>query len=243
MVVQSDYVCNDRCESISSLQGTGSIAVETTSRAQINQVYWQSSRLFQPFDLSLRGSNFGGVISDTTFSYDWHPYSIGDLAQYQPGTGDHPDIGALPNQACVDFYNQSARSEKLIRIIGLSAALQIFDFKDATTDTVVNLSNKSYSGLPGSVATTVGWGGDHSGGASGVHQPADSRGAIGYAGSGAEHEPVQFLLGRFADGGAAVSRLYYRKWIGEILLSRKDFRNPSPSSGGPYAAYGLVFIL
>ena len=94
--------------SIIFFQGTGSIAVETTLRAQINQVYWQSSRLFQPFDLSLRGSNFGGVIYDTTYSYDWHPYSIGDLAQYQPGTGDHPDIGALPNQACVDFYNQSA---------------------------------------------------------------------------------------------------------------------------------------
>ena len=221
-------------------QGTGSIAVETTLRAQINQVYWQSSRLFQPFDLSLRGSNFGGVISDTTFSYDWHPYSIGDLAQYQPGTGDHPDIGALPNQACVDFYNQSARSEKLIRIIGLSAALQIFDFKDATTDTVVNLSNKSYSGLPGSVATTVGWGGYDSGGASGFTSPPTAGGAIGYAGSGAEHEPCYAYWAYLRTGELQYLDFITENGIGQILQSPKDFRNPSPSSGGPYAAYGVV---
>ena len=223
--------------------GTG-ISAETTLRARIDQTYWQSSRLFQPLDLSMRGSEFGGVISDTTYPFNWNPYCIADLAQYQPGAGDHPDIGALPNLAIVDFYNQSAGSEKTIRIIGLSPALQTYDFKDATTDTVVNLSNPSgpsYTGLPTSGATTLNWGGN-SGvgwGAPGFSPPPEAAGAIGFAGSGSEHEPNYSYWAYLRTGELQFLDLMVDVAIGQLLDAALLSRNPTTSTSGVYDAYGI----
>ena len=73
-----------------------------------------------------------------------------------------------------------------------------------------------------------------------VYQPADSRGAIGYAGSGAEHEPCYAHWAYLRTGELQYLDFITENGIGQILQSPKDFRNPSPSSGGPYAAYGVV---
>lgn len=140
-------------------KGTGTgIAAETTLREQIDRPYWQSVGIFPPWDLTLKGSTQGGVIADTTFPYDWNPYSITYTVEDMSNAGDHPDIGTQPNHAALDFYNQSAASEKLSRMFSYAAGLMPWDLKDAATHTVLNLSNNSYAGMPASGAwNTVVW--------------------------------------------------------------------------------------
>lgn len=217
-------------------QGTGSIAAETTLRAQINQSYWQSSRLFQPLDLTLRGSStaHGGPIADTKYPFDWNPYCIADFLQAQPGGGDHTDIGMLPNLAVLDFYNQSTRSEKVIRIIGLCPALQIFDFKDAATDAVVNLSGiNNYTGLPpasADVADHLGW--------PGLSAPQGT-GAIGFNGSGTEHEPNYSYWAYLRTGEVQYLDFIVDIAIGQVLTSSPRKFTPG-TAGISYTVYGVI---
>jgi hypothetical protein len=191
-------------------QGTGSIASETTLRMQINQTYWQSARLFPPYNLSYQGASLGGAVPDTTFPFAFNPYNIGDIANYQPGVGDHSDIGMLPNMAVVDFYNQSVLSERLIRIIGLCGGLQPADFKDATTGTVVNLSGlNNYTGLPAastSLATSLAIGYTPT-------QPA-GWGAIGTTTLATEHEPNYSAWAYLRTG-----ELQYRDFMTDIAVA------------------------
>jgi hypothetical protein len=143
-------------------QGTGSQAADTTLRVQIDQNYWVKSKVIPPFMLSI-ASSVPAITSLTTI-YDWNPFSVGDLLTFQENTGDHRDLGPLPYDAAIDFFHPDANSEKLIREIGLSAANTPYDFKDATTDTLPNITSAaSYTGLPAHTQT-VNWGGQGGGG-------------------------------------------------------------------------------
>jgi hypothetical protein len=166
-------------------QGTGTIAADTTLRDQFYQPYLQSTRILPPIDLSLIGK-----VPDTAFAGDWNPYSIADFLQAQSGAGDHADIGLMPNNAFVDFFNQSKASRKVNMIGGLAAGLQTFDFTDKNTDTIVNLSGNSYTGMAASVASTVNWGGWDGGVPGGFTKPPDGTGALGFNSSSKEHGPT-----------------------------------------------------
>lgn len=223
-------------------QGTGSLSADTTLRAQINQAYWSAVKFVAPFDLTLNGSTFGGVISDTTYSYNWNPYCIQYFNQDQSGVGNHTDIGMYPNIAAVEFYNQSKISLKSVRIVGLSAALQIFDFKDATTDTIVRLdnpSNPSYTGLPASsVAATVNWQGLGSGG--GFTPPPEGSGSIGFNTSISEHEPNYSWWAYLRTGELQYLHFITEIANGQLLVTGNEFRNPTPASSGVTpASYGV----
>jgi len=229
-------------------QGTGSIAAETALRAQINQAYWQSTRLFVPFNLSLRGSSTGpgGAISDTTWPYDWDPYTNGTYNWYQPGTGSHYDLGVPGNEGCIDFYNQSVLSEKLVRICSLSAARQIWDLKDAQTgsfDTYIRIDNpaNSYTGLAPSVANAnVAWGGVSGGGAGGfTSAPPLGAGAIGYATSIAEHEPTYAFWGYVRTGELQYLDFLVGNGIGQILTEGPFGRNAAPTNSTPINGVGV----
>lgn len=141
-------------------QGQGSLASDNTLRVQIDKNYWAGSAVIPPFKLDITGTAFGGQVADFSGASNWTSLNIADLNQYQQNVGDHNDLGPLPYDAAIDFYNQSANSEKMIRTIGLAAALTPFDFKhyatDSTLDTIVNLSATSYTGL-GPSNTAVSW--------------------------------------------------------------------------------------
>ena len=140
-------------------QGTGTgITAETKLREQIDRRYWQGVGIFPPWDLTFKGSMQGGAITDTTFRYNWNPYSITYTPEDMSNSGDHPDIGPQPNHAALDFYNQSVLSEKLSRMTSYAAGLMPWDLKDTTTRTILNLVNGTYTGLPASGAwNTVVW--------------------------------------------------------------------------------------
>jgi hypothetical protein len=143
-------------------QGTGTQSAETTLRVQIDQTYWQKTKIFPSFDLSVAGASpsslgSGGPIADIVFPYDWNPYTLGSTPQDENGAGDHDDLGILMGSSIVDFYNQSAISEKLVRISSTVPGLFLYDFKDAASDNTVDFANVGTYGLPTvlSVSTDV----------------------------------------------------------------------------------------
>lgn len=133
-------------------RGTGTIAAESTLRVKINQTYWQSTKVFFPFDLRYQGVNNADACGATpacvgtvpevaagagaAWTYDWAPYSIGRADVSQNDAGDHPDIGFLMLNGYADFYNQSALSDKVVRIDGLGAGMYMHDMKDGATDNI-----------------------------------------------------------------------------------------------------------
>ncbi len=164
-------------------QGSGSITAETTLRAKIDRTYWQSTGLIPPWDLTLVGS---GSLTETLFNQSWHPHTIGSCEQDQDGaTGVVQCIGWFPNDCGLDFYQQSVRSERATRCLATAGGHMPFDFLDATTNSRVNLSSTTYTGLPASIATTISWG--HASG--GFTTPPTNGWGMGFTSVGsAEHQ-------------------------------------------------------
>ena len=120
--------------------------------------------------------NVSSATSMTAF-YTWFPYSIGHLSQFQGNTGDnvssHGELGPIPNEGAIDYFNQSLASELTSRATGLSAGLTAYDFRDdscvnnsSNTCEVMNLAGPdnpkgdSYRGMPSTTYNTLSWGGD-----------------------------------------------------------------------------------
>lgn len=143
-------------------QGSGSLASESTLRAKFDQLYWHSTKMLPPWNLSVQGASNGGIganaVLDVTTPSDWNEFNITDWHQDQQTGGENSHVGPYSYQQAVDFYNQSAASLKAIRIGALAANLGPFDIKDAATDMVVNLLDTpgatSHTGLPNSVRDT-----------------------------------------------------------------------------------------
>jgi hypothetical protein len=224
-------------------QGTGSQSAETTLRMQINQTYWQSSRLILPLDLTLAGSAYGGggVITDTTYPYDWNPYCIGNIDQNVAQGGDSPYIGALNSYDICDFYNQSVLSEKQSRIVGLAGLLMLYDLKDPTLDTIVNVSSNTYTGLPAS-DLTIAWGGHDSTPANGFTSPgpAGQAGSLGMNGPDASHMPNFSYWTYLRTGELQYYDVLADNAIGSSLLDQPT-RNPRAANGdSPYDVDGCA---
>jgi hypothetical protein len=221
-------------------QGAGSQTAETTLRMQINQTYWQSSGLIPPYDLTLSGSAFGGVIADTSYPYNWHPFCVATISQNLDQGGDSSFIGALKNIDVIDFYNQSVVSEKQIRIAGLAAMLMNYDLKDPTLDTVVNVSSNTYTGLPAS-NITIAWGGRGSTPAVGFTSPGPDglAGPLGFNASDPSHMP-SFAYWPYIRTG----ELQYFDSLTEIGIGAElniQDRNPRVANGdSPYDVDGCV---
>jgi hypothetical protein len=221
-------------------QGTGSQAAETTLRMQINQTYWQSSKLIPPYDLTLSGSAQGGPIADTTYPFNWNPFCIATISSNINQGGDSEFIGALKSIDIVDFYNQSALSEKQIRIAGLAAALMPFDLKDPTLDTVVNVSSNTYTGLPAS-NLTIAWGGRGGTPANGFTSPGPDglAGPLGFGASDASHVPF-FAYWPYLRTG----ELQYFDFLADLAIGAElgqPNRNPRAANGdSPYDADGCL---
>jgi hypothetical protein len=166
-------------------RGSGTITADTALRDQAYQPYLQSIGILPPIDLSLIGK-----VPDTAYAFDWNPLNIGDFLQDQTNAGDHADIGTMPNNAFIDFFNQSKVSRKVNMIGGLAAGLQTFDFTDKNTDTIANISGSTYTGMAASVASTINWGGWDGGIPGGFTKPPDGTGALGFTASSKEHGPT-----------------------------------------------------
>lgn len=221
-------------------QGTGTQASETTSRDQINQLYKQSSKLIPPYDTTINGTTNGGVIADTTYPFDWNPFSMGSVGAGINSGGDSPFIGALMNQQVVDFYNQSALSEKQVRILGWCGGLMPYDVKDVATDTNINMSGNTYAGL-GAPNPTITWGGRGSTGASGFTSP-DSSGLTSvmcFDASDASHTPFFCYWPYLRTGELQFFDMLVDSALGMALLANAG-RNPNTGSGDtPYNATGI----
>ena len=221
-------------------QGTGTQAAETGLRAQINQTYWQSSKLIPSYDLTLSGSAQGGPIADTTYPFNWNPFCIATISSNINQGGDGEFIGALKSIDIVDFYNQSALSEKQIRIAGLAAALMPFDLKDPTLDTVVNVSSNTYTGLPAS-NLTIAWGGRGGTPANGFTSPGPDglAGPLGFGASDASHVPF-FSYWPYLRTG----ELQYFDFLADLAIGAElvqPNRNPRAANGdSPYDADGCL---
>jgi len=213
-------------------QGTGSISAETTLRSQIDTTYWQSTGLIPPYDLSGVGT---GNIPDTTWNYPWYPFSLGTFPQAQSAAGNGGYIGELSDVDGVDFFHQSKLSNRLVHIVGLAEGLQIYDFKDATTDTIVNMTGISYTGLPAS-ATNLVWGGTRGGPrASGFTPPPDPDVAISMDTSAGEHRPRYSVWAWLRTGEPQYAQRHIEQAIGGLLY-QGGFQNPT----APYAANGVL---
>jgi len=216
-------------------QGTGTIGVDTTLRNQLDKTYWSSTGLIPPYDLTLTPAN----VPDPNWSYNWSPYSIGDFEQAQSAAGNQASIGPLPNNAVVDWVNQSYKTDKVIRAVGLSASLQIYDFKDKDTDTIVNLSANSYIGLPASVAKIVQWGGCSAVAPAGFTAPPGCF-PIGYDTSISEHKPRYAAWAYLKTGELQYLDYQVEEANGSLLHLGTNYRNPIfPSSKtGVVTAWG-----
>lgn len=220
-------------------QGSGSIAAETSLRVQIEQKYWQSSGVIPPFNLTVNGGAFGGVITEQKFPYAWFPYSIGPMPQYQPGVGDHPDIGILPWCCVQDFYNLTANTERMTRIVGLSSAMALPDFKDAAGDKDLNLGNPGTGyGLPVG-PNQITWNPSLLFSWNNFAIPAGGATAIGYSLSLPEHEPCYPVWAYLRTG-----ELQYLDFIAAqaqgAVLSNYSRNAATPSSAGTAKTYYAV---
>jgi hypothetical protein len=220
-------------------QGSGSQSADTTLRMQINQTYWQSAKLIPPYDTTLSGAE----ITDTTYNYSWNCYNTGPIAASISAAGDAEWIGVLTNYAVVDFYNQSAASDAQNRYVGLAAALMCFDLKDPTLDTIVNVSNTSYTGLPS--PTTALCSGGNGGTPSGFTQPGPgSAGALFFQAADASHVPFFSFWPYIRTGELQYYDLLVEQGMGaELLYLGASARNPSSANGdSPYSGttYGVM---
>lgn len=226
-------------------KGSGSITTETSLRVKIDQAYWHKSKLLPPYDLTLQGASNGGVganaVPDNP-SYDYQLYNIGKFNSAQETPGDHPDLGPLPQDSAVDFYNQSFNSFKMIRNEGLSFALEPLDFKDAANDTLPVVNNTTYTGLstPNNQLQVCSGTGGASGG---FTLPANGPQPVVYSQCDGSHRPQYMYMAFIRTGELQYYDFLLELANGSMLTLYQacgscglDFRNPP----FPYQAYGLV---
>jgi hypothetical protein len=225
-------------------QGTGSQASDTTLRMQINQTYWQAAKIIPSMDVTITGSTFGGPITDTTWNFNWNPYSNGSLSGNFNAGGDGDFIGALGTQSCVDFYNQSVASERQTRCVGFMGGRIDYDVKDATLDTLVNVTSNTYAGLPAAGSgVSLGWSSSKGNtGASGFTNPGPTAtfgnlmGALGFP-DDPSHQPNFSYWAYIRTGELQFFDFQSEIAIG-MLLSQFN-RNPNTANGDtPYSVDG-----
>ncbi len=121
-------------------QGAGSLAAEATVRTQIDKIYWRSTRVVPSYNLALS-------VTDNTSTQDWNMQAFGPLNAYQQETGDRADLGIVTAFSARHFFNQTALSEKVTRICGLSSGGEAYCVRDSATRQILNLSSTTYSGM------------------------------------------------------------------------------------------------
>ncbi len=131
-------------------QGTGNKAADTTIRVKIDRTYWISTGLIPAWDYpTLKSTADGGAITEAWYrSNPWNPLTWGVINRDQSGVGDHEDIGVYPNEAALDFFNQSLVSERAIRAFANGHCMMAADFRDlSTVGSIPNLSSSNYTGM------------------------------------------------------------------------------------------------
>lgn len=219
-------------------QGTGSKASETTLRAThppATQQYWVSSSVIPPFNTSVTGSNYSGVIIPQIFSNTWFPYSIGPMPNDQPSVGDHPDIGIFPNYHVQDFYNSTENTDIISRIVGLSGTQGICDFTDASTDTIPNLGNIGISYTlpnPNPNSLNISFATPFFGAGSFTNYPSGGVGPIGYKWSPLEHEPTYAVWPYLTTGEMQFLDLSWQQAQSDVLGNYLRYCVTGAANGG-----------
>lgn len=216
-------------------QGTGSMAADTTLRTQIDQNYWQSSRVIPPYDLSLSAND------NPTFAYDWNPVSIANFYSFGEASGERGEIGIIPSACATHFHTQTAASEVLIRKMGLAGVHSAYCFRDHTTGTIVHLGDPAvtYTGMPASVATTVAWGwGTGSTANVGFTQPPGDNQTLGFSQNSPNHKPAYSVWTYLFTGEPQYLDMLIEEANGGLLFGTPDNFHRNQST--PAQVYGIT---
>jgi hypothetical protein len=126
------------------MQGSGNGSAESTVRMQIDPVYWKASKVFPPYDLSVRPSSSR---SETYFPGSWGP-----VTRCTEESGDRFDIGLAHSWFARWFLTQAAVDEQVVRVVGHVGAQLSINVKNSSTLTVPVVNNghdgSDYSGMP-----------------------------------------------------------------------------------------------
>jgi hypothetical protein len=227
-------------------QGSGSIAADATVRTTIDQVYWHGDgtnklSLIVPWDLALIG-----LATDTPYTYNWSPASIGSCAMGRGGGGGNagrPDLGAMPGWQGIDFLQQSANSERLTRINAFAGVHDMHCLRNSANFNVVNMTNIARTGMTKS--TTIRWYPD-------TATPAGTSGITGipqtpvlntnfYMDQGNNaHKPAFFYYAYLRTGEPQFFDCMVEMAIGGTMELLATSRNPT--AGNPGAYFGICSL-
>jgi hypothetical protein len=222
-------------------QGTGTIASETTLYNPVNQNYWQGSGVIPPYNLSVNGAPNGGALNEYVYSNDWYPYNIGQMTVYEPGTGDHSDIGILPLYASNEFYCGTLNTLRHNRIIGLSCAFSVTDFVDASTKKRLNLGNPSGGyGLAASSDSRISFSGSSFVGNGNYFSVPNTTG-LAYGLSVTEHEPAWPVWAYLRTGELQYLDLMIDQSVMSLLTIGGNRTLNSGNAGISETLYGCYF--
>ncbi len=223
-------------------KGSGTFAVNTTLRVQIDRAYWLSTGLIPTWNYpTYKSIPDGGTLRDAWYgSNPWNALTIGVCFKDQSNAGDHADIGVFPNEAALDFFNQSLVSERAIRAFANCNNLWIYDFRDVNTGSIVNLSAVNYTGLPTAnptVYNNIQWFGQPNpvaGSWGGAQVPTYDNIAIGVSDVPTEHRP-NFAVWAWTKHGELEFLDFMQEHANAGLLSelpyQRNMSTPNPVVG------------
>lgn len=125
----------------SYVQGSGSVAAESTILVQPNMTYWCGTKLLPPYALSTYTP-----ASNPSVSY--YCGTAGPYLRNIGQTGASDQIGILPAYFARHIFTNAAVDEQLVRVSGLIAGHLPGCLRDNTTHSVPNVGNRTYSGMP-----------------------------------------------------------------------------------------------
>lgn len=162
---QSFYSCGSKAM-WDYVQGSGSIATETTLRFEMNNRYWKSTRVMPPYDLETIDAYGVHSTKGTDYTINGAGTDNGtDSWQAFGSAGEHPYIGIIPNWAVVHFISQAAADENAIRVLTMCWGQVSTCIKSSASRTLVVVNNADYTGHGLPVATpSLSWSPSNPGG-------------------------------------------------------------------------------
>lgn len=222
------------------IQSGGSLAAAPTLRATRDPTYWQSTRVIPPWDLSLIGS----VADNPSWAYNWNPVTSGFIGLGTPTTGERADIGPFNGYSARHFYNQTAANEKMIRTIGLAAAMMDYQLRDTSKFAPVNVGNStiSYTNFGTSKGATLTWGGDHNAGFNwGFTIPPLNNKSLAFYSNLYDHMPAMTYYAYLWAGTPDYLDLVIEMGNGAIMVNEPQYRNPTlPAPGAKSVATNFM---
>jgi hypothetical protein len=215
------------------IQGSGSLASAPTLRVQRDLTYWHTTRTIPPYDLSLAKS----VPDNAPWAYNWSPVTTATLGQAIGAAGERRDLGPFNSYQVKHLFHQTAANEKLVRAIGLTSDLLVYNLRDKTNFAIPNVGNPNttYAGFGGNKAKILQWVPPEA--ASGFKGPPNNNKTMAFASNGFSHMPNMAYYAYIWSGEPQFLDLLIELGDGAIYRYSADngHRNPTLPAPGGYA--------